>query len=86
MNLKNYGLNPKSLFIDIYDCFLIISVIFYLFYIPFRLAKTKMVINDNEIFAKILIYFSEIIFIICNIIFIIPNIKFKYRIKRNRHY
>ena len=64
MNLKNYGLNPKSLFIDIYDCFLIISVIFYLFYTPFRLAKTKMVINDNEIFAKILIYFSEIIFII----------------------
>ena len=48
MNQKNYGLNPKSIFIDIYDMFILISVGFCLFYIPYRLAKTKLFINDDE--------------------------------------
>ena len=64
MNQKNYGLNPKSIFIDIYDMFILISVGFCLFYIPYRLAKTKLFINDDEHCILFLIYFSEIIFII----------------------
>ena len=64
MNQKNYGLNPKSIFIDIYDMFILISVGFCLFYIPYRLAKTKLFINGDEHCILFLIYFSEIIFII----------------------
>ena len=61
---NNYGLNPKSIFIDTYDMIILISTIFCLFYMPYRLARTKMIINDNEYFVVFMIYFSEIIFVI----------------------
>ena len=64
LNNGNLGLNPKSIFIDIYDIFLILSTGFCLFYMPYRLAKTKMVINNNEYFILLMIDFSEIIFIV----------------------
>ena len=61
---SNYGLNPRSIFIDSYDMLMLISASFCLFYIPYRLARTKMIINNNEHFVLFMIYFSEIIFII----------------------
>ena len=61
---SNYGLNPRTVFIDSYDLLILISTTFCLFYIPYRLAKTKMIINNNEHFVLFMIYFSEIIFII----------------------
>ena len=60
----NYGLNPRSIFIDVYDILLFISCLYCLFYLPYRLAKTNMIINNDEYFVLIMIYFSEIIFII----------------------
>ena len=60
----NYGLNPRSIFIDIYDIFLFFSSGFCLIYLPYRLAKTKMVVNDSEYFILFMITFSEFIFII----------------------
>ena len=60
----NCGLNPKNIFVEIYDIFLFLSSVFYLLYVPYRLAKTKLVINDNENFVLILIYFSDVIFIL----------------------
>ena len=60
----NYGLNPRSIFMDIYDIFLFFSSGFCLVYLPYRLAKTKLVINNDERFVFYLIYFSEIIYII----------------------
>ena len=64
MEQNNYGLNPKSIFIDIYDICLLISVNFCHFYIPYRLSKTKMIIDKDEYFILIMIYFSESIYII----------------------
>ena len=58
---ENCGLNPKSIFIDIYDIF---CSGFCLFYMPYRLAKTKMVINNDEYFIIAMVNFSEIIYII----------------------
>ena len=60
---SGYGFNPRSVFIDIFDFFILLASIFCLFYMPFRLAKTKMIINNDETFVLIMIYFSEIIFI-----------------------
>ena len=60
----NYGLNPRSIFIDIYDILLLLSSSFCLFYLPFKLAKTKMLINNNEYFVLLMIDFSEIIYIL----------------------
>ena len=60
----NYGLNPRSIFLDVYDILLFISCLYCLFYLPYRLAKTNMIINNDEYFVLIMIYFSEIIFII----------------------
>ena len=60
---SGYGFNPRSVFIDVYDIFILLASVFCLFYMPFRLAKTKMIINNDEIFVLIMIYFSEIIFI-----------------------
>ena len=57
------GLNPESIFIDIFDCLLFISSLFSLFYFPYRLAKTKLNIQDDEYVVLILIYFTEIIYI-----------------------
>ena len=62
--INNYGLNPKSIFIDSYDMIILICASFCLFYIPYRLARTKMIINNNEHFVLFMIYFSEFIFII----------------------
>ena len=64
MEQTDYGLNPRSIFIDIYDMLFLISVEFCLFYIPYRLAKTKMVIYNDEYSVLFMIYFSEIIYII----------------------
>ena len=61
---SNFGLNPKNIFVQIYDIFLSLSSIYCLLYIPYRLARTKLVINNNEHFVLILINFSEIIYII----------------------
>ena len=60
----NYGLNPRSIIIDIYDIFLFFSAGFCLLYMPYRLAKTNLIINDNEYFIMVLIAFSEVIYII----------------------
>ena len=60
----NYGLNPRSIFIDIYDMLLLLSSSFCLFYLPFKLAKNRMIINNNEYFALLMIDFSEIIYIL----------------------
>ena len=60
----NFGLNPKNIFVEIYDIFLSLASIFCLLYIPYRLARTKLVINNNEHFVLFLINFSEIIYII----------------------
>ena len=57
------GIDPESLFIDIFDCFLLLTSFFCLFYVPFRLAKDKLNIEDNEFIILSLIYFSEIIYI-----------------------
>ena len=57
------GLNPQSLFIDIFDCLLLLSSFFCLFYIPYRLAKDKLIIEDSEYIILSLIYFSEIIYL-----------------------
>ena len=59
---SNYGLNPRSLFIKVFDFFLFCSSWFCLFYMPYRLAKTKMVISSDEYFVLFMIDFSEIIF------------------------
>jgi len=42
------GLSPETLFIDIYDCFLLICSLFCLFYVPILLAKSKLKIGDGE--------------------------------------
>ena len=60
----NYGLNPRSIFIDIYDIFLFLASEFCLLYMPYRLAKTKMIIESNEYFILSLIIFSEFVFIL----------------------
>ena len=57
------GLNPRSIFIDIFDCILLLTSLFSLFYIPYRLAKTKLNIQDDEYIVLIFIYFTEIIYI-----------------------
>ena len=59
---SNYGISPRSLFIKIFDFFLLCSSWFYLFYMPYRLAKTKMIINEDEYAILFMIDFSEIIF------------------------
>ena len=60
----NYGLNPRSIFMDIYDIFLFLSSEFCILYIPYRLAKTKMRINTDEYFILTMINLSEFIYII----------------------
>ena len=60
----NYGLNPRSIFMDIYDIFLFLSSEFCILYIPYRLAKTKMRINTDEYFILTMINISEFIYII----------------------
>ena len=59
-----YGLNPRSIFIDVYDILLLISSFFCLLYMPYILAKRKMVINSDQYFVMFMISYSEIIFII----------------------
>lgn len=54
----DYGLNPRSIFINIFDFALLISCGFYLFYMPVRLAVTKMIIENNEYFILFMIHFS----------------------------
>ena len=60
----NYGLNPRSIFMDVYDIFLQIATFFCLFYMPYHLAKTKLIFNNDKFFVFFMIHFSEIIFII----------------------
>ena len=52
------------LFIGIFDFVLLISSGFYLLYMPYRLATTKMIINSNEYFILALIDLSEIIYLL----------------------
>ena len=59
----DYGLNPRSIFIDIFDFALLICCGFCLFYVPIRLAVTKMMIKNNEYFILFMMHFSEIIYI-----------------------
>ena len=60
---EGFGLSPESLFFDIYDSILLICSLFSLFYIPLRLAKTKLLIEDEEFIIIMMIHFSEIIYI-----------------------
>ena len=60
----NFGLNPRNIFVEIYDILLTLSSGFCLLYIPYKLARTKLVINNNEHFILLLFNFSEIIFIL----------------------
>ena len=59
----DYGINPRSIFIDIFDFALLISCGFCLFYLPVRLAVTKMIIENNEYVILFLIHFSELLYI-----------------------
>ena len=59
-----FGFSPESIFIDIFDCFMLICSLFSLFYIPYRLAKTKLIIQENEYLIIIMIYLTEIIYIL----------------------
>ena len=61
---SDYGLNPRTIFIDTFDMILLICTGFFLFYIPYRLARTKMVINNDEHLILFLIHFAEFIFIL----------------------
>ena len=58
------GLNPESLFIDIFDCLLLISSFFCLFYMPYCLAKNKLNIENNDYAILSMIHFSEIIYLL----------------------
>ena len=58
-----FGLNPESVFIDIFDTIMLICSLFCLFYIPFKLAESKLIIKDNDYLILFMIYFSEIIYI-----------------------
>ena len=60
----DYGINPRSLFINVYDFLLLVSSGFCLFYLPYRLAVTKMVIKSNEYLILFFFYLSEIIYIL----------------------
>ena len=60
---ESYGLSPESITIDIFDCLLLISSLFCLFYLPLRLSKTKFNINSDEYLVLFMIFFSEIIYI-----------------------
>lgn len=59
-----YGISPESVFIDIFDCILFICSLFSLFYLPYRLAKTNLIVQDNEYLVLSMIYLSEIIYIL----------------------
>ena len=59
-----YGLSPESLFMDIFDCIMLICSLFSLFYVPYRLASSKLIIQENEYIILGLIYFTEIIYIL----------------------
>ena len=59
---EDFGLNPESPFITIFDFLLLISSLFCLFYIPYQLAKEKLRIDNNEYFIIFMIFFSEIIY------------------------
>ena len=61
---SNYGVSPRNVFVDIYDILILISAFFCLFYLPYRLARTKMIINDNEYLILFMIFCSEILFVI----------------------
>ena len=58
-----FGLSPESIFMDIFDCFILICCLFSLFYVPYRLAKTKLIIQDDEYIILFIIYLTEIIYI-----------------------
>ena len=59
-----YGFSPESLFMDIFDCIMLICSLFSLFYVPYRLASSKLIIQENEYIILSLIYFTEIIYIL----------------------
>ena len=58
-----YGLSPESIFIDIFDCIMLICCLFSLFYMPYRLAETKLIIQNDEYVILLMIYLTEIIYI-----------------------
>ena len=60
---EGFGLSPESLLFDVYDSILLICSLFSLFYVPLRLAKTKLLIDDEEYIILMMIHFSEIIYI-----------------------
>jgi len=61
---EGFGLSPESIFFDIYDCIMLICSLFSLFYVPLRLASTKLLINNDEYMILSLIHLSEIIYIL----------------------
>ena len=60
----DYGINPRNLFITIFDFLLLISSGFCLFYLPYRLATTKMMIENSEYLILFLIDLSELLYIL----------------------
>ena len=60
---EGFGLSPESIFFDIYDCIMLICSLFCLFYVPLRLASTKLLIDNDEYLILSMIYLSEIIYI-----------------------
>ena len=60
----DYGINPRSLFINIFDFTLLLSTGFCLFYLPYRLATSNMNIRSNEYLVLFLIDLSEIMYVL----------------------
>ena len=61
---EGFGLSPESIFFDIYDCIMLICSLFSLFYVPLRLASTKLLIDNDEYIILSMIHLSEIIYIL----------------------
>ena len=60
---EGFGLSPESIFFDIYDCIMLICSLFSLFYVPLRLAYSKLLIDNDEYLILSMIHLSEIIYI-----------------------
>ena len=60
----DYGINPRSSFINVFDFLLLLSSGFCLFYLPYRLATGNMIIKNNEYLILFLIDLSEILYVL----------------------
>lgn len=67
------GLNPSSPFIIIFDFLLLICSLFCLFIVPLKLAKVKLLIENDAYFIIFMMHFSEIIYV-CYLILGFKNV------------